>query len=108
MKRFVAAFAFASAVAAIAASRLASGAESPRVVEITAKRFEFTPKEVTLKKGEPVTLRLKSEDVTHGFFSRKLKLGADIEPGKTTDVALTPETAGAYMVICDHFCGAGH
>ncbi len=25
---------------------------TPRVVEITAKRFEFTPKEITLKQGE--------------------------------------------------------
>jgi len=80
----------------------------PRVVEITAKRFGFTPDQVTLKKGETVTLRLHSEDVTHGFFMRKLKIDTEVEAGKTTDVTITPETAGSYTTICDHFCGANH
>lgn|SRR5262249_6678798 len=35
-----------------------------------------------LKKGEPVILRLKSEDVTHGFFMRQLKIDKTVEPGK--------------------------
>lgn len=96
-------------IAALFAASLASRADdAPKVVEITAKRFEFTPKEVTLKKGEAVVLRLKSEDVTHGFMQKKLKVDTDIEPGKTTDVTITPDTAGTYTVICDHFCGAGH
>lgn len=83
-------------------------AGSPRVVEITAKRFGFTPDQITLKKGEAVTLRLHSEDVTHGFFMRKLKIDTDIEAGKSTDVTITPDTAGTYTTICDHFCGANH
>jgi cytochrome c oxidase subunit II len=81
-------------------------AGSPRVVEITAKRFGFTPDQVTLKKGELVILRLHSEDVTHGFFMRKLKIDTDIEAGKTTDVTITPDMPGTYTTICDHFCGA--
>jgi len=83
-------------------------AAEPRVVEITAKRFGFVPEQITLKKGEPVTLRLHSEDVTHGFFMRKLKIDAEVEAGKTTDVTITPEVAGSYTTICDHFCGANH
>ena len=83
-------------------------AAEPRVVEITAKRFGFVPEQISLKKGEPVTLRLHSEDVTHGFFMRKLKIDAEVEAGKTTDVTITPEVAGSYTTICDHFCGANH
>jgi cytochrome c oxidase subunit II len=83
-------------------------AAQPRVVEITAKRFGFVPDQITLKKGEPVTLRLHSDDVTHGFFMRKLKIDAEVEPGKTTDITITPEVAGSYTTICDHFCGANH
>ena len=83
-------------------------AAEPRVVEITAKRFGFAPEQITLKKGEPVTLRLHSEDVTHGFFMRKLKIDAEVEAGKTTDITITPEVAGSYTTICDHFCGANH
>jgi cytochrome c oxidase subunit II len=86
----------------------AHAADEPRVVEIKAKKFEFTPSEITLKKGEPVILRLSSEDRKHGFFLRPLKIDADIVPGQTTDVAVTPDTAGGYTIICDHYCGTGH
>jgi cytochrome c oxidase subunit 2 len=82
---------------------------APRVVEVVAKRFEFSPKEVTLKKGERVTLRLSSEDVRHGFFSRALGVDAEIVPGKTTEVTIVaPQTAGAVTVICNRYCGSGH
>jgi cytochrome c oxidase subunit 2 len=83
-------------------------ADEPRVVEIVAKRFQFTPNAVTLKKDEPVVLRLRSEDVVHGFFARALGIDTTISPGKVVDVPLTPRTAGRYPVICHHFCGAGH
>ena len=32
--------------------------ETPRVVEISAKKFEYVPNVVTLKKGQAVTLRV--------------------------------------------------
>src|SRR5262245_49131029 len=70
-----------------------------RVIEIAAKRFEFSPSTITLKRGETVTLRLHSEDVTHGLFQRALKLSATLEPGKTTDVTLTPQAAGKFLTI---------
>ena len=77
----------------LAAITYRAHAAEPRVVEITAKRFAFSPDQITPKKGEPVTLRLHSEDVTHGFFMRKLKIDTEVEPGKTTDVTITPEVA---------------
>jgi cytochrome c oxidase subunit 2 len=80
----------------------------PRVIEITAKRFGFSPNQVTVKKGETVVLRLHSEDVTHGFFSRPLKISSDIAASAPTDITITPQAAGTYPVICDHFCGSGH
>ena len=46
--------------------------------------------------------------MTHGFFSRQLKIDELIEPGKTVDVKITPQTAGTFTLICDHFCGSGH
>jgi cytochrome c oxidase subunit II len=80
----------------------------PPVVEITAKRFAFTPDTVHLKKDQTVKIRLHSEDVTHGFFMRALKIDSEIEPGKTTDIEVTPHVAGTFTTICDHFCGANH
>ena len=83
-------------------------AEEPKVIAVTAKRFEFSPKELTLKVGETVRLQLTTEDVTHGFFAKPLGIDEVIVPGKTTEVVVTPRTAGRYTTICDHFCGAGH
>lgn len=83
-------------------------AQEPRVVDVTAKRYEFAPNTVMLKKGETVKLRFHSEDVTHGVFSRQLKIDETIEPGKTVEVTITPQTPGTYKTICDHFCGVGH
>ncbi len=45
---------------------------SPRRVEVTARRYAFDPGKVTLKKGEPVILVLKSLDVPHGLRIREL------------------------------------
>jgi cytochrome c oxidase subunit 2 len=79
-----------------------------RTVEITARRFEFEPKQITLKKGEAVTLAVTSQDVKHGFFSRPLGFDADLVPGQTEQIHLEPREAGSYTVICDHYCGSGH
>ena len=93
----------------LAGLRHSAKADEPaRTIEITAKRFEFSPAEITLKKGEPVTLRLTTQDVAHGFFVRPLKIDSDIEPGKTTEVTVTPEMTGKFVTICDHFCGVNH
>ncbi|MEP6768836.1 MAG: cupredoxin domain-containing protein [Acidobacteriota bacterium] len=101
------------AVAAVALS-LSKGAlparadEGPRVIPVAARRFEFSPARISIVKGETVTLRVTSEDVTHGFFQRDLGIDADLAPGQPADVTLTPKVAGAFTVICDHFCGAQH
>lgn len=79
-----------------------------RVVAITAKRFEFTPNEIVLKKGETVKLQLTSQDVKHGLFLKPLGLDAELVPGKTVEVVVTPEVAGKFSAICDIFCGAQH
>jgi cytochrome c oxidase subunit II len=83
-------------------------ADNVPVIEITAKRFAFSPDKITLKKGQTVKLRLHSEDVTHGFFLRPLKLDEEIPAGESIDVTVTPQEAGTFTTICDHFCGANH
>ena len=105
---FSAALSFALlALMASAGIRRAHAAALP-VVEITAKRFAFSPDKITLKKGQTVKLRLHSEDVTHGFFLRPLKLDEEIPAGETAEVVVTPQEAGTFTTICDHFCGANH
>jgi len=93
---------------AFLAFSLPAPAQDVKVIPITAKRFEYSPKEVHLKKGETVTLVLTSADVTHGFLCRPLKIDSDIPPGQETRLTVTPAQTGEFTAICNHFCGAGH
>jgi cytochrome c oxidase subunit 2 len=101
------ALALMSGLAAIGSTR-AGAQDEPRVIGITAKRFEFVPSQITIAKGETVKLQIHSEDVTHGLFVRPLGVDVDIAPGRVTEVTVKPDKAGTYRAICDHFCGAGH
>ena len=38
-----------------------------RVIEVTAKKYEFSPAEIRVKKGENVEFRIHSVDETHGM-----------------------------------------
>ena len=94
--------------ALVVTARAADRDEGPRAVTITARRFEFVPSTITLKKGETVKLVVTSEDVTHGFFLRPLKIDTDLVPGETQQITVTPQSAGTFTLICHHFCGSGH
>jgi cytochrome c oxidase subunit 2 len=83
-------------------------AQAPHEVEIVAQRFQFTPSEITLKKGEPVVLKLTSKDVTHGLKLDVFNQTMKAEKGKTSQVTITPAKAGDFTAQCAVFCGAGH
>jgi cytochrome c oxidase subunit II len=89
-------------------TRIVHASDNPKVIQISARKFEFTPNEITLRKGEPVILRLTSSDRVHGFMSKPLKIDTDIPDDASKDVAITPDTTGDFTVICDHYCGYGH
>jgi cytochrome c oxidase subunit 2 len=78
-------------------------------VEITAKRFEYEPSEITVKKGEPVLLVVTSQDVSHGLRLRELNVDLKIDkPGGTAEVQFTPDLVGDFVGHCSVFCGASH
>ena len=83
-------------------------ADDVKVIRITAKKFDFTPNEITVKKGVPVALELTSSDRVHGFSLPDFKLTAKIEPGKVTRVVFTPDKTGEFTFSCNIFCGSGH
>ncbi len=83
-------------------------ADEPEVIKITAKRFEYNPKEITLKKGVPVVLEFTSLDRLHGFKCSGLGIRTDIKPGQVNKVEFTPQKTGDFEFHCDNFCGTGH
>lgn len=79
-----------------------------QVVQITARRFSYTPNEIVVQMGRPVVLKFSSLDFVHGFNVPGLKLRADLPPGRITRVRFIPERAGEFSFHCDNFCGTGH
>jgi cytochrome c oxidase subunit 2 len=95
-------------LAVLAASLSAAQDVPPREIFISAKRFEFAPNQITLKRGEPVTLHVSALDRDHGFYQKELKLDLDLSPDHESVVTITSEKTGRFVAICDHFCGSGH
>jgi cytochrome c oxidase subunit II len=96
-------------IATIACTRLMSHAqEQPRRIEIVAKRFDFTPSEITLKKGEPVILVLTSKDVQHGLKLDAFNQVVIAKKGQSSQVQFTPNEVGTFIAQCASFCGVGH
>src|SRR5205807_4717222 len=67
----------------------ASAKEPPQptiepTIKVTAKKFEFSPDTIKLKRGVAVTLELTALDRKHGFVVPELGIRADVEPRKTT------------------------
>lgn len=85
-----------------------SSAGAPERVAIVAKRYSFEPAEITVHKGQPVTLELTSADVTHGLEIKELGIKTEVKKGKPVAVHFTPETEGIFIGMCSHFCGMGH
>jgi cytochrome c oxidase subunit 2 len=82
--------------------------DGPRRIEVSVKRFEYSPAEIALKKGEPVVLVLTTEDVAHGLKFKELNLNSKFEKGKPSELAFTPDKAGDFVGHCSVFCGSGH
>jgi cytochrome c oxidase subunit 2 len=86
----------------------ANALPAEREIHITAKKFEFTPDTITVKKGESVVLVVSSQDRKHGFNLRAFGIRADIDPGTTARIRFTPNKTGKFTFSCDVFCGEGH
>lgn len=82
--------------------------ETPKTISIAASRFKFEPNEITVKKGEEVTLVIQSKDVSHGLVIEELGVRTELKKGQSTEVKFTPDTAGTFQGKCAHFCGKGH
>jgi cytochrome c oxidase subunit 2 len=86
----------------------ANAVPAERVIHITAKKFEFSPDSITLKKGETVVFEISSEDRKHGFNLHAFGVRSDVLPGQVSSIRFTPDKTGKFTFSCDVFCGDGH
>lgn len=98
------------AVVGLALAAVAAGAQSSRVVRVSAERFTFTPSRIEIDAGEDVELRIRSDDTSHGFRIPGLETNVTVPKrgkGEIT-VRLRVDTPGRYVFECSRMCGAGH
>ncbi len=69
----------------------------------------WTPENLTVEAGQPLHLRLTSDDVLHGFaVGQSDQPPVDIYPGEVTEVTLTFDKPGKYTFYCTRWCSANH
>lgn len=94
--------------------------QNVQVVEVTAKKYEYSPSPIRVKSGAKVQLKITAADHDHGF-----KIESDgakapglvfttpkdcwqLEKGQTTTIEFVAQTPGTYTFKCCHTCGLGH
>jgi heme/copper-type cytochrome/quinol oxidase subunit 2 len=110
----------------VAGAQAAGGQSAPpQVIDISAKKYEFTPSEIHVHVGAHVELRVHSEDATHGVKLDVYPEGAKDKstPGlvfdqpdengkvkKGTDqvVDFVAQQPGTYDFKCAKLCGFSH
>jgi heme/copper-type cytochrome/quinol oxidase subunit 2 len=112
----------------IAKTQSSGAADSPHVIEVTAKTFEFMPNEIHVKKGERVQIKLRTVDRAHGLNLNLYPEGAGedgnpglvfdhpqdaakVEKGKERIIEFVAARPGTYDFKCSVQCsmlGHGH
>jgi cytochrome c oxidase subunit II len=95
------------------------------VIEVTAKKYEYSISPVHVKIGTKVQLKITATDHDHGFKIAAFPDGAlpsgaagliftsaqdcwQLKKGETTTIDFLAQTAGTYTFKCCHTCGLGH
>lgn len=77
-------------------------------IQMTAKKYEFDPSVVTVKKGERVKLVITALDRDHGFKLKDFGIDQKLKKGVPTAIEFTADKAGTFGFKCSKFCGFGH
>jgi len=100
-------------------------AQAAQVIEVVAKKYEYSSSPVHVKSGTKVRLKITATDHDHGFKilavpDGALPNGADglifsstqecwqLKKGETTTIEFLAQTPGTYTFKCCHTCGLGH
>lgn len=78
------------------------------VVSVVAQMFFFQPDPIEVPAGRPVTFRLTSGDVIHGFEVVGTNANAMAVPGYVSQFTMTFDRPGEYPIACNEYCGVMH
>ena len=99
--------------------------EQIQVIELAAKKYEYSPSPVHVKTGAKVRLKITATDHDHGFKIAPDPDGAQpsgkpglvfassedcwlLKKGETTTIDFIAAMQGTYTFRCCHTCGLGH
>ena len=77
-------------------------------VVMVAMMFAFQPAEIRVPAGRPVTFRMTSADVTHGFQIVGTNGNTMVVPGYVSQFTTVFRAAGEYLIVCNEYCGLSH
>jgi len=97
-----------SAYGGTSEGQLAESDAEPRVITILAKRFVYTPSQIKVQKGELITIRLESLDVTHGLFMDGYGIDIKARPGLIGKATFVADKSGRFTFRCSETCGEFH
>jgi len=96
-----------------------------QVIEVTAKKYEYSSSPFQLKIGTKVQLKITATDHDHGFKISAVPDGGlpngaaglifssaqdcwQLKKGERTTIEFLAQTPGTYTFKCCHTCGLGH
>jgi heme/copper-type cytochrome/quinol oxidase subunit 2 len=99
--------------------------QAAQIIELTAKKYEFLPSPLHVKKGQKIQLKVTASDHDHGIKMPLVPDGADktgapglifsssedcwkIKKGETVMIEFVAKTPGTYTFKCCVDCGLGH
>jgi len=79
-----------------------------REIKMTAGNYEFSPAEITVKKGDKVRLVITATDRKHGIKIEGYDIDQVLNVGDPTIIEFTADKAGTFEFKCSVYCGMGH
>jgi len=70
-------------------------------LKIEAKRFDFLPNEIKVKKGDRIRLTLTSVDVNHTFTMPAYDIDEELLVGEDVEIELVADKEGQFTFYCD-------
>jgi len=78
------------------------------VVRVIAQQYAFVPRCIVVPANTPVTFRLTSPDVVHGFLIAGTNVNSMVLPGYVAEVRTRFDTPGEHLMPCHEYCSVGH
>ena len=82
--------------------------DASTAVKMMAKKYDFTPDTITVKRGDPVKLVITALDHDHGFKIEAFHINRKLPKGEPVFVEFTADQTGTFPFECSQFCGLGH